>query len=202
MVPAKDNPFRSHRIESLDYRFPGFCWHSAAAGLQQMNWRGAILGPHGTGKTTLLIGLHKYLSIQPNMPSSQLWFVPRDRTEQTRDWVHLRSQVKSPEVLLIDGIERLSWSRRQELLGRQLFWRGNPVSTYSIIATTHRRLGLPIWRRCQADDQVLESLLHELQPQATAELLAIARRLLKRNGGNVRSVFWQLYELAANPHSS
>jgi hypothetical protein len=201
MIPARDNPFASHRVEALKYRFPGFSLDQSLIRLAEHDWRGAIVGPHGAGKTTLLIELHAILQKRfAGQRSLQFWFVPRDKAQQSHDWQRLSQSVDSTEILLVDGIERLSWLVRGQLQGLFPWGVGDPRRiTRSIIVTTHRPLlGLPIWLRCATSQAILCELLLELYPTAPPSLVEQAHRLFRQCGGNIRDVLWRLYDQVAD----
>jgi hypothetical protein len=61
VVDASANPFRSSRILAFRYRFLESDWDGLLAQLEAMGMRGAIVGPEGTGKTTLLEDLGERL---------------------------------------------------------------------------------------------------------------------------------------------
>lgn len=195
MIPARDNPFASCRVESLRYRFPGFDFDQQVSRLAEMGWRAEILGPHGTGKTTLLIELHRYLTSSWPDRACRFWFVPREATNQRAQWLRLCEECSADEILLIDGIERLSWLRRAQLVGRLpiSLARGSRFPS-SIVITTHRSMGLPLWIRSQTTKALLNELLLELNPQADREMMQQAERIFTTHQGNIREVFWQLYD--------
>jgi hypothetical protein len=196
MIPARDNPFASHRVESLKYRYPGFNFDEAVAQLEQMQWRAAILGPHGTGKTTLLLELHRHLQSTTNdrSESTRVWFVPLDRSSRNQQWLELLEECSPQTILLVDGIERLRWSRRIRLLGLGPSWIRQSSLPRSIIVTTHRSIGLPVWLRTTSNSATMEELLLELHPAASPETIDQARKLFTTRRGNIRDVFWKLYD--------
>ena len=196
MIPARDNPFASHRVESLKYRYPGFNFDEAVAQLEQMQWRAAILGPHGTGKTTLLLELHRYLQNSNNDRSkpSRIWFVPRDRSSRNQQWLELLEECSPQTILLVDGYERLSWSKRLQLLGLGPTWIRQSCLPKSIVVTTHRPVGLPVWIHTTSNSTTMEELLLELHPTASPETIDQARKLFTTRRGNIRDVFWKLYD--------
>lgn len=196
MIPARDNPFASHRVESLKYRYPGFNFDNAVAQLEQLRWRAAILGPHGTGKTTVLLELYRYLQRSTNDRSkpSRLWFVPRDRLSLNQQWLELLDECSPQTILLVDGIERLSWSRRIRLLGLRPNWIRESSLPRSIVVTTHRAVGLPVWLHTRSNPAIMEELLLELYPTASPETINQARKLFTTRRGNIRDVFWKLYD--------
>jgi ABC-type cobalamin/Fe3+-siderophores transport system ATPase subunit len=201
MLSPRENPFSSHRVESLKYRFPGFSLTENISKLELQGWRGAIVGPHGSGKTTLLIELHQVLQSRlVGQGRTRLWFVPRDHNQRLVEWNRLTDEVDSTDILLVDGIERLSWLHRAQLLGLIPQTRaGAGRFTRCVIATTHRRLlGLRTWLRNSTSHAVMAELLLELYPTAPPPLISRAQQLFQKNRGNIRDVFWQLYNEVSN----
>ncbi len=50
----RENPFAVHRVEALAFRLPdGLTWDAFLDRCAAAKWRGAIVGPQGSGKTTL-----------------------------------------------------------------------------------------------------------------------------------------------------
>jgi ABC-type cobalamin/Fe3+-siderophores transport system ATPase subunit len=196
MLSPRENPFSSHRVECLKYRFPGFSLTENISKLELQNWRGAIVGPHGSGKTTLLLELRQVLQSQlVGQRQIRLWFVPRDHMQRIVEWTRLVDEVGPTDILLIDGIERLSWLRRVQLLGLIPQSRARARRfTSSVIATTHRRLlGLRTWLQNSTSQEVMQELLLELYPAASTQLISRSQQLFVKNRGNIRDVFWQLY---------
>src|SRR5688500_1096998 len=56
MIP-RTNPFRAQRIDALSYRLQDMTWEELLVRLARLKFRGAITGPHGHGKSTLLDAL-------------------------------------------------------------------------------------------------------------------------------------------------
>jgi len=54
---ARENPFTSERLEALRYIPLHWTWEEMMFRLDEMAYRGAIVGPEGSGKTTLLLDL-------------------------------------------------------------------------------------------------------------------------------------------------
>jgi ABC-type hemin transport system ATPase subunit len=59
---ARDNPFATVHVHRIRYRFDGLTWDQFMERLAQWNYRGAIVGPEGTGKSTLLEDLRPRLA--------------------------------------------------------------------------------------------------------------------------------------------
>ena len=61
-MSAHLNPFRVERIHALSFEPVGATWPELMQRLEQARFRAAIVGPHGTGKTTLLNELGRRLA--------------------------------------------------------------------------------------------------------------------------------------------
>jgi MoxR-like ATPase len=51
---ARENPFRADRVLACRYRPQSVGWDELIDRIQRHRYRAAIIGPEGTGKTTLL----------------------------------------------------------------------------------------------------------------------------------------------------
>src|SRR5690349_16086214 len=105
---ARENPFASNRIESLEFRFPeGSSWEGLMSRLEANQYCGAIVGPHGSGKTTLLEQLAPRLEERGFRPeiirlSSESGMRDKEKLPE-----RLR-QITKPGFILLDGAEQLS----------------------------------------------------------------------------------------------
>jgi hypothetical protein len=94
MNPSQ-NPFAGERIASIAYRFAdGECDHLLQK-LQENNWHGAIVGPHGTGKSTLI----KYIEEQARKHHRQIKII--DGAEQIPwwKWFVIKRRAKQPLII-------------------------------------------------------------------------------------------------------
>lgn len=104
---ARQNPFVSSRVETIPFVFPADDdWEMLLARLCALGWRASIIGPHGTGKTTLLEQLAPRVSV--------LGFSPRLFTLRSASLGHEKQDlVKAVRLLgardfvLLDGAEQL-----------------------------------------------------------------------------------------------
>jgi ABC-type bacteriocin/lantibiotic exporter with double-glycine peptidase domain len=85
-VSARHNPFASHHVEAIPFRFASGDLESNLERLRAMNWRGAIVGNQGSGKTTLMLELKIWLSAESvTRTDIEYCFVsrnPEDRSEE------------------------------------------------------------------------------------------------------------------------
>src|SRR5579883_323510 len=62
LLRARDNPFRSERMDRLRYRLQGTTWPDLLERCERLNYRCAVVGPVGSGKTTFLEELERVLA--------------------------------------------------------------------------------------------------------------------------------------------
>ena len=175
---ARDNPFASHRVERLRYRLPqGLTWDALLERLADLRHRAALVGPHGRGKTTLLEELAPRLTAR----GFRVRTVTLRQDERRVDWKRFRG-LGADDVLCLDGAEllgRLAWLRVRLSCRR----------AGGLIVTSHRPGLLPTLLECDTTPELLAGLVREL----TGEELDTGE-LFVRHGGNLRMVFWEMYD--------
>lgn len=181
-----DNPFASHRVEGLSYRFDGPGLEALCRRLEELGGRVAIVGPEGSGKTTLLEELASALS------GDTVWV--RLRGGCLRPWRAARAQLPKPvtaeHAVLIDGAEQLG----------PLGWRRFLLATRHagrLVAALHRPGLLPTLIECNPDRDLLRDLVEELAPAEAAQLASDLDDLYRRRNGNIRLCLRDLYDLFA-----
>ena len=183
-TPASRNPFRVDRLDALAFvpHEPGLDAAEVVDRFRRRGWHGAAVGPHGTGKSTLL----RTLADAAEAEGHPVWrpFFNRD-TPRSRRAAHPPPGVG---VWAIDGWCHLSPLRRRRLrrLARS---RGAGV-----LGTAHLcGWGLPVVHRTRATPALLAELCERLAPGVAVDAAA----LLTRTRGNARDALFALYDREA-----
>ena len=204
------NPFATRWVRPGAVPFSFSPGSNAAQLVQQLrssNWRGAIVGPHGTGKSTLLATMIPVIEAEGTSVllvklADGVRNLPNDSRRQIQEMIETPAPEKSANknhsdlpkcILVIDGYEQL---------GRISRWRVSSLCRrhgWGLLITAHddRRVGsIPIIFRTQSDlatvqflvDRVLPAHGGVIQPDDVAAAFT-------QHGGNVRETFFELYEL-------
>jgi hypothetical protein len=182
---ARDNPFRSERVLSLRYRLGG-SWHELLARFEREGRRAAIVGPHGSGKTTLMEDLAprlreagftlRPLRLDTETPRFEPGFLDR-----------FFASIVPGDVILFDGAEQLgavAWHR---------FERQSRAAA-GLLVTTHRPGRLPTLIETSTTPELLETLVAQILGEAASELRPLMPGLFDRHRGNLRDVLRELYD--------
>lgn len=183
---ARDNPLTVERILKVRYRLDDKGWSELLTRLARQRYRGAIVGPHGTGKTTLLEDLGERLEA--------IGFVCRHvSVNQAEPWSNerhfsLTSDLTKEDALLIDGADFLTaveWMK----------FRYAARAAGALIITTHARGRLPLLAECTSSAEVLEEILKDLLGERLNDrLLRLALSRYELHDGNIRNVLRDLYD--------
>jgi hypothetical protein len=180
-VRARDNPFASTRIESLDFRFSTAGPNELIASLRQRRGRGAVVGAHGSGKTTLLELLADRIAGETTWIRLNAESAPPGATAREQ----LPTAVGPRHTVVVDGTEQLSswhWWR----LRRRLRHAG------ILLVSSHSPGRLPTLYECSTTPELLAELVLELSPE-TLEAVDLDA-LFHRHGGDIRACFRELYD--------
>jgi GTPase SAR1 family protein len=193
----ESNPFRTGRIQpgALEFQFLNAddmeCLVQKFLSLPSR--RALIVGPHGSGKSTLVEGLVKELRRDDG---AQRIHLARFSTSQSA-WAILRSSTaawKHGDIVILDGYEQLSW-----LAGQRVAWTVFRKSM-RLLATSHQPIrGFDILWRTQIEESLAEKVILELlggrEPWAK-KLLASAewKASRKKHGANLRESLFDMYD--------
>lgn len=181
------NPFATSRVHpgALPFLFPADM--DAAQLVRQLaawRWRAQIVGPHGTGKSTLLAALRGELE-RIGKPAVQ--GVLRDGQ---RRLPHELAHSPESTLTIVDGFEQLGLWWRWRLLHGPL-WRKR-----GLLVTTHAPVGLPTLFRTEPTVELAQRVVERLLPPGDATIAAddVASQF-HRHGGDVREALFGLYDL-------
>jgi len=195
-VRPRDNPFTSQRIHGLAWRPPPGAGgvsslDELAARLDELGSRGALVGPHGHGKSTLLeeLGGH-LLRRSPDLVRRRLT-AGRDRRPSRQELGGFLGGVSRRHLLLVDGFDDLPpWTR----------WRVHRAArpAAALVVTRHGFGRLPTLLHCTTTPALLAELVDELLAGAPAPVpLPAAADLHRRHAGNLRDALHELYDRCA-----
>jgi RecA/RadA recombinase len=182
--PAHENPFRTARLHALAFRYPaGDSEDRLIERLAAAGGRGAILGPHGSGKTTLCLELASRFRAD-GMTVRMLRYGEDPTLARPRSlgaWVR---EAGPQAAVFVDGAGHLGplawWSLLRASRG-----------VARLIVTAHRRCPLPTLLRTRATAELLAELCADLdQPMSTAR----SKSLLTANGDDVRAALRSMYD--------
>src|SRR5690349_13801065 len=107
MRRACDNPFAVHRVLQQRYRLTATEWLLLMARLEQLDWRGEIVGPCGSRRPTLLDDLAARLGARG-------WRVNLVRLNTDERRLGPLPRLEHADIILCDGCEQLTvfaWHR-------------------------------------------------------------------------------------------
>jgi hypothetical protein len=181
----RDNPFAAHRVESVPFRFPaGSNWDALLSRCAAAKWRGAIVGPHGSGKTALLDQLAPRLRERGFKPHLSRITAASTLGEKESVLALVRT-LRAPDFLLLDGAEQ--FSTREWL---RLYSAASPLA--GCLITVHRTSRLPTLLETKTSPALLAELAAELAGERLSQ--AEAASLFKRHNGNLRDCLRDLYD--------
>lgn len=186
MRPA-ENPFRMSRLDALSFREDGFCHDRLLTRLENMRFRGAIVGPHGSGKSTLLGELGPQLEARGFKLCSL--FINADRDSGSfRDVLRRVRTVDARTMVLFDGgchLNAAEW----------LWFRLQTGHAAGVLITAHEEGRLPTVFRTRTSVDLLIELYDELAESGHRR--PDLRALFDSAGGNLRLALRDCYWLAA-----
>lgn len=185
----RDNPFRVECLEAISYRFLNGNLESTLKALAARRYRGAIVGPHGHGKSTLLALLASTLSSR-GYSTRLLQVTESNRSQQTRLIRNWLKNAQCADLLFLDGAEQLShWNWLQVRLRTRKF--------RALIVTAHKPGLLPTVFECQTSVSLLNELVEELKGRALIGESISIQSLYETHDGNLRECLRTLYDYAA-----
>jgi ABC-type transport system involved in cytochrome bd biosynthesis fused ATPase/permease subunit len=105
-MTARANPFRAQCVDALKFQPQNAAWQEIMARLETLNFRAAIIGKHGRGKTTLLENLAPLLHAR-GRSTYRLQLNSSKRIFSACQWREI-SALGPRDVILLDGAEQLA----------------------------------------------------------------------------------------------
>lgn len=192
---VRSNPFASKHIrpDANEYLFAdGSTIDDTISRFEQLDRRAQIIGPHGTGKSTLLCKMLEQFETSDRMRSRVI--LAKLSSSDSRLPISLLDLLKtSNATIVIDGFEQLpAWKRfaiRKIASARRL----------GLLITTHEDQGMATLVSTASNPQILRAIIRRLDPdQRLGPIDGISERelcqLLDSCHGNVREVLFRLYD--------
>jgi hypothetical protein len=169
----------------LKFRFAeGQNIETLVAKLAAHNWRGEIVGPHGSGKTSLLAALLPALAAAGCQVHEMR---VRDEAPPARRTINTTNCER--RLFVVDGFKQLGWLSRLRLK------RHCRKSGAGLLVTSHAPAGLPILAKLAPNRALVELLVADLCSTVTSR---ITREDVAAShdchGSNVREIFFDLYD--------
>ena len=183
------NPFSTSRVKPgrLPFFFPPDQKHSTLVRqLEEFRWQAQIVGPHGSGKSTLVKSLVQCFSKSGRnvdsvtFHSGGLFFSKFFR--QRRHW-------DANTQLVVDGFEQLHWVQRC-LLRRACVRR-----SCGLLVTAHVSVGLPTLYQTSADLCTARRIVRFLMAAENCITEDDVSNCFRGFAPNVREVLFALYDL-------
>lgn len=188
-LPARLNPFRSEKIDRLCYTSADFSMNQLASQFEQLRRRGAILGPQGHGKTTLLEQFISHLG-SSDLCIWRMELKAGDRQLPPHQWEQIQQRAGENDLIVLDGAEQLSWWRWKQFVKSLQPGQG-------CLITSHRHGLLPSLWHCSTSPELLRRLVAQLQGPLTSTQHNWLDQLFVQTQGDIRQCFRSLYDACA-----
>ena len=185
---AADNPFRSEAVLRVRYKLPEIAWEKLLHRLAEMHYRAAVVGPYGTGKTTLLEDLETRLKAKGFQTA---WIRLRQDSPHWETGSALKSITR--RILLVDGAEQLGWARWQ-------YFKWLTRQAAGLIITTHRPGRLRTLWRCETSSRLLSDIIAELLTGSGFSPPTEPAELFSKHRGNLREALRECYDIVGRIH--
>ena len=155
------NPFATRFIRpgGLPYIYPdGLSAGALVEQLRSNHWQGQIIGPHGSGKSTLVADLTPALEAAGrSVVYRQIKPAEADKPQQ--DYLAPLANAAERTQVIIDGYEQLSWWSRRRI---ESACRRHKCG---LLITAHRDMGLPTLVTLQPSFNLAVQVVQRLLPQ-------------------------------------
>lgn len=192
-VAPPRNPFATRHVRpgAIPYFFPdGVTAEILIDRLAANRWRGEIVGPHGTGKSTLLATLVDVIS---RHGKPVVVYRLREGERRLPPTPCAFAAVPRDSVVVIDGFEQLGWLHKTAVR-----WSCKRRGL-GLLVTSHATVGLPQLWRTGVDSATLKRVVaHLLAAEPAAAALIREQDIaaaVEAHPTNVREALFALYDL-------
>jgi hypothetical protein len=155
--------------------------------LMAQQWRGAIVGPHGSGKSTLVEALKP--SLRDVGRTIRTIALHDGQRRLPRDFIHTCTATPG-SIAIVDGYEQLAWSARFNLARRLR------AANAGLLITSHAPVRIPTLIQLTPTRALVEELVNELCHNRTTTITrADIAASHACHGSNVREILFDLYDL-------
>lgn len=186
---AKDNPFKSGNIDNIEYKFVNSSWDQILANLYALNFRAAVTGNYGTGKTTFIIELSKILK-DKGFVVKQFFLNRQDVRSSEHELVSIVLKSDKNTIIIVDGADllgELNW----------FFVKFLSLRNKGLIIAGHKKRMLAELHVCKTNHEVMSYALKSVWSDCPSIIKEKAIELFNINNGNIRNVFMELYDYCA-----
>ncbi|MFZ5805782.1 MAG: hypothetical protein ACOY3I_01050 [Verrucomicrobiota bacterium] len=184
-MKARQNPFRLEKLCQVRLRLPCGEIDDVIQRWQAFQWRGAIIGPHGSGKTRLLDAIQKHMH-QSGVPTLKIFL--NDRNKKI-PWAQMLFSPNS--VVFIDGAEQIGGKQWKILAW---FLRRNR----GVLITSHQEGRFSTVIQMTPSLNLLKEIVKELSGTETFFDEDDFEFLFEKHHGNVREALRECYDLFSN----
>lgn len=188
MYPYEENPFCSKRIRpgAIPFYFPeGESVETLLQRLEGNQWNGEIIGPHGTGKSTLLAAILPALQERKKVVHLEL----QDGVRALPLLYEEYELMDSETVMAIDGYEQLSyWSRRR-------LRKRSRTQGFGIVVIAHVSYDYPLLYQTASELSTARMLVRRLLENTIVQIPdSMVEERFHQYHGNVREMLFSLYD--------
>lgn len=188
-MKAKENPFNSSRILTLRFRPQNFRWDEFLARLKSLDYRGAVTGPEGSGKTTLFDHLEPELSTL-GFNIKRLRLSKEENSLSKRLQRKFFSNLTGKDIIMLDGAESLglvSWS----------LFKLRAIKAGGLLITSHSKGMYPTVAELSTNENLLADIVKDLLGNSFHSSPIATNWLFKKHEGNLRMALFELYDIYA-----
>ena len=170
---------------------PAITAHDLVKKMMPAGSRGQIIGPHGSGKSTLisqLVDMFRAAGLDVQR------FTQRDRQR----WLEIdnakRRGWNEHTLVIVDGYEQLAWWERWRIR------RSHRRQGHRLLVTAHADQGMPTLWQTSSSVALLQRIVDQLTidlPVGRRPTACNVRAAFESHQGNIREALFHLYDVAA-----